>query len=169
MQDGTNAILKMEEGYSTKTPVLTYKPHDITYRTWQVWSSLTKFTAFIQTQNDPADKTTPLHNLQFYRKRLYRMCVTMWQHRPPPHPHFSNDELGKILVFYSQKYGKSDQLQTILTTSICNIGTGRYSDYATCWTTDKARFKSKKWQVISLFSKASRQTLVTFLQPCRWQ
>jgi hypothetical protein len=56
------------------------------------------------------------------------MCVTMQQHRPPPHPHFSHDLLGKILVFYSQKYSKSDQLQIILTTNISSTGTKQYGD-----------------------------------------
>jgi len=56
------------------------------------------------------------------------MCVTMQQHRPPTHPHFSHDNLGKMFVFYLQKYDKSDQLQTILTTSICNTGTRQYSE-----------------------------------------
>ena len=56
------------------------------------------------------------------------MCVTMQQHQPPPPPYFSHDKLGKNFVFYSQKYGKSDQLQTTLTISICKTGIRQHGD-----------------------------------------
>jgi len=81
MQDGTNAILKMEAAYSTEMLVPIYKPHDITLQNMASVIFIDK--VFIRIQNDRVYKTIPLHNLQFKRNCLYGMCVTMQQHRSP--------------------------------------------------------------------------------------
>lgn len=113
----TNAILKMEAAHSSNTLVSIYMPHGITFQNTVSLLFIAKFIMFIQIQNGPAQKTIPLCSPQFSGQYLYRICGMIKQHCNPPH--FSHDKLGKILVFYSRKHGKSDQLQTIWTANIC--------------------------------------------------